>query len=101
MEFRSIPAAPALAVRGTVSVEAAGAWGADVFDELYSRVERAGLHVGGPGGALFPGWPAWSWAALAAVPLAITFAIHQRRKADRGGVPLLNPRVFAAWPPPG
>jgi EmrB/QacA subfamily drug resistance transporter len=45
------------------------------------------------------GWPAWSWAALAAaVPLAITFAVHQRRKADRGGVPLLNPRVFASWP---
>ena len=45
------------------------------------------------------GWPAWSWAALAsAVPLAIAFAIHQRRKADRGGVPLLNPRVFASWP---
>jgi len=45
------------------------------------------------------GWPAWSWAALAAsVPLAIAFAVHQRRKADRSGVPLLNPRVFAAWP---
>jgi EmrB/QacA subfamily drug resistance transporter len=45
------------------------------------------------------GWPVWSWAALAAaVPLAITFAVHQRRKADRGGVPLLNPRVFASWP---
>ena len=45
------------------------------------------------------GWPAWSWAALAAaVPLAVTFALHQRRKADRGGVPLLNPRVFASWP---
>ena len=45
------------------------------------------------------GWPAWSWAALgAAVPLAIAFAVHQRRKADRGGVPLLDPRVFAAWP---
>jgi EmrB/QacA subfamily drug resistance transporter len=45
------------------------------------------------------GWPAWSWAALAAaVPLAIAFAVHQRRKADRGGTPLLNPRVFASWP---
>ncbi len=45
------------------------------------------------------GWPAWCWAALgSAVPLAIAFAVHQRRKADRGGVPLLNPRVFAAWP---
>jgi MFS family permease len=45
------------------------------------------------------GWPAWSWAALgSAIPLAIAFAAHQRRKAGRGGVPLLNPRVFAAWP---
>jgi EmrB/QacA subfamily drug resistance transporter len=45
------------------------------------------------------GWPAWSWAALAAaVPLAIAFAVHQRRNADRGGVPLLNPRIFASWP---
>jgi EmrB/QacA subfamily drug resistance transporter len=44
------------------------------------------------------GWPAWSWAALAAaVPLAIAFAVHQRRKADHGGVPLLNPRIFASW----
>ena len=45
------------------------------------------------------GWPAWSWIALgSAVPLAIVFVAHQRRKADRGGVPLLNPRVFASWP---
>ncbi|MBV9207320.1 MAG: MFS transporter [Actinobacteria bacterium] len=45
------------------------------------------------------GWPAWSWAALAAsVPLAAAFAAYQRRKAARGGVPLLSPRVFAAWP---
>jgi EmrB/QacA subfamily drug resistance transporter len=45
------------------------------------------------------GWPAWSWAALgAAVPLAVVFAVHQRRKAAHGGVPLLNPRIFASWP---
>src|SRR5438094_755612 len=44
------------------------------------------------------GWPAWSWIALgSSVPLAIVFVAHQRRKADRGGVPLLNPRVFASW----
>src|SRR6266705_2970400 len=43
------------------------------------------------------GWPAWSWIALgSAVPLAIAFVAHQRRKADRGGVPLLNPRVLAS-----
>jgi EmrB/QacA subfamily drug resistance transporter len=45
------------------------------------------------------GWPAWSWIALgASVPLAVAFAAHQRRKARRGGVPLLSPRVFASWP---
>src|SRR6202012_4684716 len=45
------------------------------------------------------GWPAWSWIALAAsVPLALAFAAHQRRKAARGGVPLLDPRMFASWP---
>jgi MFS family permease len=45
------------------------------------------------------GWPAWSWIALAAsVPLAIAFAAHQRRTAGRGGVPLLDPRMFASWP---
>jgi MFS family permease len=44
-------------------------------------------------------WPAWSWLALAAsVPLAVTFAWHQRRQAGRGGMPLLDPRVFASWP---
>ena len=45
------------------------------------------------------GWPAWSWAMLgAAVPLAVVFAVHQRRKAARGGTPLLNPQIFASWP---
>jgi EmrB/QacA subfamily drug resistance transporter len=45
------------------------------------------------------GWPAWSWLALAAsVPLGVTFVLHQRRQASRGAMPLLDPRVFAAWP---
>jgi MFS family permease len=45
------------------------------------------------------GWPAWSWILLgASAPLAVTFVLHQRRKADRGGVPLLRPQVFSAWP---
>jgi len=45
------------------------------------------------------GWPAWSWIALgSSVPLALAFGAHQRRKAARGGVPLLSPRVFASWP---
>ncbi len=54
VEFRSIPPAPALAVRATVDVEEAWAWGTNVFGELYGRVDEAGLTPAGPGGALFP-----------------------------------------------
>jgi DNA-binding transcriptional MerR regulator len=54
VEFRSIPATRALAVRGTVTVQQAWAWGTDVFGEIYGRIERAGLTPAGPGGALFP-----------------------------------------------
>jgi hypothetical protein len=32
-----------------VSVEEAWAWGADVFDELYGRLDRSGLTPAGPG----------------------------------------------------
>ena len=54
VEFRSIPATRALAVRGKVTVQQAWAWGTDVFGEIYGRIERAGLTPAGPGGALFP-----------------------------------------------
>jgi DNA-binding transcriptional MerR regulator len=54
VEFRSIPATRALAVRGTVTVEESWAWGAEVFAELYGRIKNAGLSPAGPGGALFP-----------------------------------------------
>jgi DNA-binding transcriptional MerR regulator len=54
VEFRSIPATRALAVRGTVTVQQAWAWGTDVFGEIYGRIEQAGLAPAGPGGALFP-----------------------------------------------
>jgi len=54
VEFRSIPDTRALAVRGTVTVQQAWAWGADVFGEIYGRIEQAGLTPAGPGGALFP-----------------------------------------------
>ena len=54
VEFRSIPATRALAVRGTVTVQEAWAWGTDVFGEIYGRIEQAGLTPAGPGGALFP-----------------------------------------------
>jgi len=54
VEFRSIPATRALAVRGTVTVEESWAWGAEVFAELYGKIANAGLSPAGPGGALFP-----------------------------------------------
>ena len=49
VEFRSIPATRALAVRGTVTVQQAWAWGTDVFGEIYRRIEQAGLIPGSPG----------------------------------------------------
>ena len=42
VEFRSIPATRALAVRGTVTAQQAWAWGTDVFGEIYGRIEQAG-----------------------------------------------------------
>lgn len=42
------------------------------------------------------GWPAWSWASLAAGPvLLLAFTAHLRRLARRGGQPLLDPAIFA------
>jgi DNA-binding transcriptional MerR regulator len=54
VEFRSIPAAQVLAVRGTVTIADAWSWGVDAFGELYGRIEQAGISPAGPGGALFP-----------------------------------------------
>jgi EmrB/QacA subfamily drug resistance transporter len=42
------------------------------------------------------GWPAWSWACLAASPVLLAvFAAHLRRTARSGGQPLLDPGIFA------
>lgn len=42
------------------------------------------------------GWPAWTFASLAAAPIVLAaFAVHQRRAAGRGGSPLLEPGLFA------
>jgi MFS family permease len=42
------------------------------------------------------GWPAWSWACLAAGPVLLAaFAAHLRIKARSGGQPLLHPAIFA------
>ena len=43
------------------------------------------------------GWPAWSWACLAAGPVLLAvFAAHLRATARRGGQPLLHPALFRA-----
>ena len=42
------------------------------------------------------GWPAWSWACLAAGPVLLAvFAGYLRRVSRRGGQPLLDPAIFA------
>ena len=42
------------------------------------------------------GWPAWSWASLAAGPVLLAaFAAWLRREKRRGGQPLLDPSIFA------
>src|SRR6516225_3473573 len=41
VEFRSIPATPALAVRATVTTGEAWAWGAGAFEEIYGRITGA------------------------------------------------------------
>ena len=42
------------------------------------------------------GWPAWSWACLAAGPVILgLFAVHLRRAARHAGHPLLDPAIFA------
>ena len=41
------------------------------------------------------GWPAWTWASLAAAPVLLAgFVLHQRRLARTGGAPLLDLGLF-------
>ncbi len=41
------------------------------------------------------GWPAWTWASLAAAPVLLAaFIAHQRTVARRGGSPLLDAGLF-------
>jgi predicted MFS family arabinose efflux permease len=43
------------------------------------------------------GWPAWTWASLAAAPVLLgAFAMHQRRRAASGRSPLVDPGLFAS-----
>jgi EmrB/QacA subfamily drug resistance transporter len=41
------------------------------------------------------GWPAWTWASLAAAPVLLAgFILHQRHVAQSGGTPLLDLGLF-------
>lgn len=41
------------------------------------------------------GWPAWTFAAMAAsIPVLALFAVHQRRRERRGASPLVPPGLF-------
>jgi len=92
VEFRSIPATPALAVRATVSAEEAWAWGAGAFEEIYGRIAGAGLSPAGPGGALFPA----DFFELEQAELTAFVPVSQTPQAD-GRVQLLTiPGVEAA-----
>jgi len=45
------------------------------------------------------GWPLWTWLCLAASPvLLVLFAVYQRRLANAGGSPLVNPVLFHKRP---
>ena len=55
VEFRTIPAVTALAVRDLVNAADAPGWGADAFGGLQAALEATGLVAAGPPGALFPG----------------------------------------------
>jgi DNA-binding transcriptional MerR regulator len=92
VEFRSIPPAPALAVRETVTAEQAWAWGAAAFEELYGRIARAGLSPAGPGGALFPA----GFFELERAELTAFVPVDGRPAADGRAEPLTIPRMEAA-----
>jgi len=55
IEFRTIPAVPALAVAQAVSAADLMSWGSDAFAELIEAFGAAGMVAAGPFGALFPG----------------------------------------------
>ena len=92
MEFRSIPATPALAVRATVTAEEAWAWGAGAFEEIYGRITAAGLSPAGPGGALFPA----GFFELEQAELTAFVPVHDVPRVDGRVQALTIPGVEAA-----
>ena len=92
VEFRSIPAAQALAVRETVTAERAFAWGTVAFEAIYDRIDRAGLSPAGPGGALFPA----GFFELEEAELTAFVPVDSPARADGRVRPLTIPGMEAA-----
>src|SRR5579862_3980173 len=92
VEFRSIPAAPVLAIRETVTAEQAWAWGADAFAEIHDRIARAGLSPAGPDGALFPA----GFFELEQAELTAFVPVNGMHAAAGRAQPLTIPRLEAA-----
>ena len=55
VEYRTVPATPALAIAETVTAEGAMDWWFGAFDDLYTTISRLEVERAGPGGVLFPG----------------------------------------------
>ena len=92
VEFRSIPATPALAVRATVTTGEAWAWGAGAFEEIYGLIAGAGLSPAGPSGALFPA----DFFELEQAELTAFVPVNDAPEADGRVRPLTIPGVEAA-----
>lgn len=54
VEYRAVPAAPALAISETVTASEGVEWWMSAFDELYRVAAELGVGPAGAGGALFP-----------------------------------------------
>jgi DNA-binding transcriptional MerR regulator len=55
IDYRSVPAITALAIRSTVTVSEFERWWVGAFQELHAALAAGSLRRGGPDGALYPG----------------------------------------------
>ena len=92
VEFRSIPATLALAVRATVTAEESWAWGTGAFEEIDSQIAAAGLSPAGPGGALFPA----DFFELEQAELTAFVPVPEAPRTDGRVLALIIPGVEAA-----
>lgn len=55
VEYRSVPATPALAVTATVTTEGVLDWWSEAFEALHQTLAKLKIKAAGPDGVLFPG----------------------------------------------